>query len=198
MMEKPGLKPTDELVRRAIIGDGTAFTELWDTHFEALRAYLKSAMKSLDDFYIDDICSRSFEKAFRQIRSFDPAKSQFSTWLRTIAHNTALDTIDAETRARSRLVSLDKEGDHSGAIIDVLGDEAATPLEQIVKEEDAEKLEGYIEGLPELYRAIARMRLLDGLQYKEIAEELGMELNTVRTRIRRAKSMIEALKAGED
>ena len=188
MMEKPGSKPTDELVRRAIIGDGTAFTELWDTHFEGLRAYLKSAMKSLDDFYIDDICSRSF----------DPAKSQFSTWLRTIAHNTALDTIDAETRARSRLVSLDKENDHSGAIIDVLGDEAATPLDQIVESEDAEKLEGYIEGLPELYRAIARMRLLDGLQYKEIAEELGMELNTVRTRIRRAKAMIEDLKAGED
>ena len=198
MMEKPGLKPIDELVRRAIIGDGTAFTELWDTHIGSLRAYLKGAMKYLDDFYIDDICSRSFEKAFRQITSFDPSKSQFSTWLRTIAHNTALDTIDAETRARSRLVSLDKEGDHSGTIIDVLGDEAATPLEQIVKEEDAEKLEGYIEGLPELYRAIARMRLLDGLQYKEIAEELGMELNTVRTRIRRAKGMIEELKAGED
>ena len=198
MMEKPGSKPTDELVRRAIIGDGTAFTELWDTHIGALRSYLKGEMKYLDDFYIDDICSRSFEKAFRQIRSFDPSKSQFSTWLRTIAHNTALDTIDAETRARARLVSLDKESDHSGAIIDVLGDEAATPLEQIVKEEDAEKLEGYIEGLPELYRAIARMRLLDGLQYKEIAEELGMELNTVRTRIRRAKGMIEELKAGED
>ena len=198
MMEKPGLKPTDELVRRAIIGDGTAFTELWDTHIGSLRAYLKGAMKYLDDFYIDDICSRSFEKAFRQISSFDPSKSQFSTWLRTIAHNTALDTIDAETRARSRLVSLDKENDHSGAIIDVLGDETATPLDQIVESEDAEKLEAYIEGLPELYRAIARMRLLDGLQYKEIAEELGMELNTVRTRIRRAKAMIEDLKAGED
>ena len=198
MMETLGSKPTDELVRRAIIGDGTAFTELWDTHIAALRAYLKSAMKTLDDFYIDDICSRSFEKAFRQIRSFDPSKSQFSTWLRTIAHNTALDTIDAETRAQSRLVSLDKENDHSGAIIDVLGDEAATPLEQIVESEDAETLEGCIEGLPELYRTIARMRLLDGLQYKEIAEELGMELNTVRTRIRRAKAMIEAMKGGEE
>ena len=192
------MKPTDELVRRAIIGDGTAFTELWDTHIGSLRAYLKGAMKYLDDFYIDDICSRSFEKAFRQISSFDPSKSQFSTWLRTIAHNTALDTIDAETRARSRLVSLDKENDHSGAIIDVIGDETATPLEQIVEEEDAEKLEGYIAGLPDLYRTIARMRLMDGLQYKEIAEELGMELNTIRTRIRRAKSMIEAMKSGEE
>ena len=42
------------------------------------------------------------------------------------------------------------------------------------------------------------MRLMDGLQYKEIAEELGMELNTIRTRIRRAKSMIEAMKSGEE
>ena len=189
------MKPIDELVRRAIIGDGTAFTELWDTHIAALRTYLRGAMKNLDDFYIDDICSRSFEKAFRQIRSFDPSRSQFSTWLRTIAHNTALDTIDAETRAQSRLVSLDKESAGSGPILETIGDESATPLEQIVEEEDAEKLEGYVAGLPELYRTVARMRLLDGLQYKEIAEELGMELNTVRTRIRRAKAIIESMKA---
>ena len=195
MKEKPGLKPIDELVRRAIIGDGTAFTELWDTHIAALRTYLRGAMKYLDDFYIDDICSRSFEKAFRQIRSFDPSRSQFSTWLRTIAHTTALDTIDAETRAQSRLVSLDKESAGSGPILETIGDESATPLEQIVEEEDAEKLEGYIAGLPDLYRTVARMRLLDGLQYKEIAEELGMELNTVRTRIRRAKAIIESMKA---
>ncbi|MBQ9660144.1 MAG: RNA polymerase sigma factor [Bacteroidales bacterium] len=197
-MAAPGSKPIDELIRRAIIGDGTAFTELWDTHISSLRTYLRGAMKHLDDFYIDDICSRSFEKAFRQIRSFDPARSQFSTWLRRIAHNTALDTIDAESRSQSRLVSLDKDSSGSGQIIDTIGDEAATPLEQIVEEEDAEKLEGYIEGLPELYRTIARMRLIDGLQYKEIAEELGLELNTVRTRIRRAKAMIESFKAGED
>ncbi|MCR4859910.1 MAG: RNA polymerase sigma factor [Bacteroidales bacterium] len=197
MKEKPGSKPIDELVRRAIIGDGTAFTELWDTHIGALRTYLRGAMKHLDDFYIDDICSRSFEKAFRQIRSFDPAKSQFSTWLRTIAHNTALDTIDAENRAQSRLVHLDKESSGTGPLLDTIGDETATPLEQIVKEEEDEKLERYIEGLPELYRTIARMRLVDGLQYKEISEELGMELNTVRTRIRRAKAIIESMKASD-
>ncbi len=195
MKEEPGSKPIDELVRRAIIGDGTAFTELWDTHIAALRTYLRSAMKNLDDFYIDDICSRSFEKAFRQIRSYDPSRSLFSTWLRTIAHNTALDTIDAENRAQSHLVYLDKAGDGSSPVLESIGDETATPLEQIVEEEDAEKLEGYVEGLPDLYRTIARMRLIDGLQYKEIAEELGMELNTVRTRIRRAKSMIESMKA---
>lgn len=188
-----GSKPTDELVRLAIIGDGAAFTQLWDTHIASLRAYLKSMMKQLDDFFIDDICSRSFEKAFRQIRSFDPAKSQFSTWLKVIAHNTALDTIEQENRAQRGYVWIDDEDNRSAAIRNI-GDEEATPLESIIRSEDEEQTENYVEGLPELYRAVARMRLISGMQYKEIAEETGLELNTVRTRIRRAKALIEKMK----
>lgn len=196
-MAKTGLTPTDELVRRAIIGDGTAFTELWDTNIDSLKAYLAGTIKQLDDFYIDDICSRSFEKAFRQIRSYDPSKSMFSTWLRAIARNTALDTIEAETRTQRKWVSID-DNPTAGAAVETIGDAEATPLDSIIKDEDAESLQSCIEALPDLYREIARRRLVDGLQYKEIAEELGMELNTVRTRIRRAKAMIDEMKSSED
>ncbi len=196
-MAKTGLTPTDELVRRAIIGDGTAFTELWDTNIDSLKAYLAGTIKQLDDFYIDDVCSRSFEKAFRQIRSYDPSKSMFSTWLRAIARNTALDTIEAETRTQRKWVSID-DNPTAGAAVETIGDAEATPLDSIIKDEDAESLQSCIEALPDLYREIARRRLVDGLQYKEIAEELGMELNTVRTRIRRAKAMIDEMKSSED
>ena len=191
------MTPTDELVRRAIIGDGTAFTELWDTNIDSLKAYLAGTIKQLDDFYIDDVCSRSFEKAFRQIRSYDPSKSMFSTWLRAIARNTALDTIEAETRTQRKWVSID-DNPTAGAAVETIGDAEATPLDSIIKDEDAESLQSCIEALPDLYREIARRRLVDGLQYKEIAEELGMELNTVRTRIRRAKAMIDEMKSSED
>lgn len=192
-MATPGSKPIDELVRRAMIGDGAAFTKLWDTHISALRIYLKGIMKQLDDFYIDDICSRSFEKAFRQIGNYDPSKSQFSTWLKVIAHNTALDTIEQETRAKRGYVWIDD--DTKTLNISDIKDDIDTPLESIIRNEDQEETQGYIDGLPDLYREIARKRLIDGLQYKEIAEETGLELNTVRTRIRRAKAMIEKMKS---
>lgn len=192
-MAKPGSRPIDELIRLAIIGDGAAFTELWDTNIGALKTYIRSWIKNLDDFYVDDICSRSFEKAFRQIGTYDQTKSQFSTWLRTIARNTALDTLEQEGRAQRKFVLID-DTPGQNVTLDNIRDEIDTPLEHIIKDEDAEKLEGYIEGLPDLYREIARKRLVDGLQYKEIAEELEMELNTVRTRIRRAKAMIEEMK----
>ncbi|MCQ2176531.1 MAG: RNA polymerase sigma factor [Bacteroidales bacterium] len=192
-MARTGSRPIDELVRLAMIGDGTAFTELWDTNIDSLRAYLKGWIKHLDDFYVDDICSKSFEKAFRQISTYDPARSQFSTWLKTIARNTALDTLEQENRSSKKYVSLD-DGTKSMSVIDQIGDEVDTPLESIIKEEDKEHTQSYIDGLPEIYREIAKKRLIDGLQYKEISEEMDIELNTVRTRIRRAKAMIDKMK----
>lgn len=192
-MAIPGSKPINELVRLAIIGDGTAFTRLWDTHIDQLRSYIRGWLRHLDDFYVDDICSRSFEKAFRQIGTYDPSKSQFYTWLRTIARNTALDMLEQETRDRQRCVSLDVN-DGQTAAVENIGDEVDTPLDSIIKTEDRAQTEKYIEGLPDLYREVARKRLLDGLQYKEISEELDMELNTVRTRIRRAKALIDKMK----
>lgn len=197
-MERPGSTPTDELIRLAIIGDGAAFTRLWDTHIDTLRSYIKGKMKNLDDFYVDDICSRTFEKAFRQIRTYDPSRSQFSTWLLTIARNTALDTVEHENRTRRQYVYLDDDSNKVGAMVSNIEDGSDTALESIIHGEDHDRTRNYIEGLPELYREIARMRLVDGLQYKEIAEELDMELNTVRTRIRRAKALMDKMKAVEE
>lgn len=188
-----GSRPINELIRLAMIGDGAAFTDLWDTYIDQLRSYIKGWLKNLDDFYVDDICSRSFEKAFRQISTYDPSRSQFYTWLRTIARNTALDLLEREARGNMKYVSLD-DNESQASVLENLGDDIDTPLESIIKSEDRAETERYITGLPDLYREVARKRLLDGLQYKEIAEELDMELNTVRTRIRRAKALIDKMK----
>lgn len=193
-MVKTGLTPTDELVRRAIIGDGTAFTELWDTNVDALRAYLSSSLKQLDDFYLDDICSRSFEKAFRQIGSYDPSISKFFTWLKVIARNTALDILESESR--SRMVSIEDCDDKS--VVDNIGDDMVSALETIIEDEGKDKLLSYIDGMPELYREVAKRRLVEGASYKEISEELDLPLNTVRTRIRRAKQLIDKMMSNEE
>lgn len=193
-MVKTGLTPTDELVRRAIIGDGTAFTELWDTNVDALRTYLSSSLKQLDDFYLDDICSRSFEKAFRQIGSYDPSISKFFTWLKVIARNTALDILESESR--SRMVSIEDCDDKS--VVDNIGDDMVSALETIIEDEGKDKLLSYIDGMPELYREVANRRLVEGASYKEISEELDLPLNTVRTRIRRAKQLIDKMMSKEE
>jgi RNA polymerase sigma-70 factor (ECF subfamily) len=196
-MEQTGSNRINELVRAAIEGNGTAFTALWDLHIESLRSYVKNWLKNLDDLYVDDICSRSFEKAFRQIGSYDPTKSQFITWLRTIAHNTALDLLEQEGRVHNQIVSID-DFTRQSQMMESLPDQMASPLESIIRDEDQVETEGYVEKLPALYREVARKRLIEGLQYKEIAQETGLELNTVRTRIRRARAIIDKMRKEGD
>jgi RNA polymerase sigma-70 factor (ECF subfamily) len=178
-------------------GNGTAFTALWDLHIDSLRTFIKNWLKNLDDLYVDDICSRSFEKAFRQIGSYDPSKSQFITWLRTIARNTALDLLEQEGRIHNQMVSID-DFYKQPQMMESLPDQMASPLESIIEGEDREVTQGYVEKLPALYREVARKRLIEGLQYKEIAQETGLELNTVRTRIRRSKAIIEKMREEEE
>ena len=196
-MEQTGSNHINELVRQAIDGNGTAFTALWDLHIDSLRSFVKNWLKNLDDLYVGDICSRSFEKAFRQIGSYDPSKSQFITWLRTIARNTALDLLEQEDRAHSQMVSIDDSIKQS-QMMESLPDQMASPLESIIRDEDQMETEGYVEKLPLLYRDVARKPLIEGLQYKEIAQETGLELNTVRTRIRRARAIIDKMRKEED
>lgn len=200
-MEKTGSMPIDDLLRRAVEGDGKAFTTLWDTYMGQLRKYIRGWLKSVDDFTVDDICSRSFEKAFRQIATFDPERGRFSTWLRKIAHNTAIDLIESEGRAHPRKLTIYLDsGTESAEMADIIKDDVDTPLDSIIRIESRETTAACIEALPELYRGIAKMRLLDGMQYKEIATGLDMGINTVRTRIRRAKMLIDKMsrEQGED
>ena len=196
-MAKTGLKPIDELIILAQEGNGLAFTALWDRHAGQLKNYIKSRVKNMDDYVVDDICSRSFEKAYRQIQTYDPKKSQFLTWLCTIAKNTALDYLeqDKKIHPKDRIVYID-DSDPSG--VEDIADKTEDALNSLIKNETEEERQKYIDRLPELYRTVARKRLIDGMKYNEIAENLGLELNTVKTRIRRAKSIIDELRKDDE
>lgn len=198
-MDTTGSKRIDELVALAVQGDGRAFTYLWDTYIIRLRTFIKGWLKTLGDQDVDDICSRSFEKAFRQIELFDSSKGKFFTWLSSIARNTALDLLESEGRVhpKSRTVYLDSMSEEVG-IAEMIPDQVDSPLESIIRMETRETTAKYIEALPSLYREVARKRMIDGMQYKEIAEAMDLELNTVRTRIRRARSIIEKMKEEDD
>jgi RNA polymerase sigma-70 factor, ECF subfamily len=196
-MEKIGSNRINDLIKMAVGGDGNAFTALWDEYIVSLRTLIKSWNKNLDDLYVDDICSRSFEKAFRQISTYDPSKSQFFTWLRTIARNTTFDLLDEERRRRDLMVSMDEDGEGSSPA-ETIPDGVESPLESIIRGEDQVETEKYISRLSPLYQDVARKRLIEGMQYKEIAAATGLELNTVRTRIRRAKAFIESMRSDEE
>ena len=188
-MAKTGSKLTsvndDVLVRMALDGNQTAFSALHAKYEMAVCSIIGKIVS--DPIEVEDICIESFERAFQKLCTFDQGK-KFSTWLFTIAKNKALDHKTLATN-KSKVIdnsSIDMTNDKA----DNVADGQLSPEEYIISAQDHETFLNCISGLPELYREVAQMCYVDNLGYKEIAEKTNLPLNTVKTRINRARAQI--------
>ncbi len=189
-MGKTGLSPTRvntdiELVRLALEGSEKAFSILHAKYSVAVVAVIRRIVN--DNVEAEDICIESFEKAFQNLHTFDQ-KKKFSTWLFAIARNNAL---DHKNRSVNQNKVIDSNPIDMGKDIRTdVADGQPSPEENIISTQDHERFLDCIGGLPELYREVAQMCFVDNLGYKEIAEKTDLPINTVKTRIRRAKESI--------
>ena len=160
-----------------------AFRMLYQIHEKAVRGRVSGYFHWKAD--VDDVVLESFQKAFSALKGFDTDR-EFRPWLLTIATRTALDHLESIKRETEK-----KEGILHKAEAD--GPEGTTPLtdytpeEEIINDEVHERLMGFIDELPSLYKDVMIKYMIEELEYEEIAKELNLELNTVRTRIRRGK-----------
>ena len=167
-------KKEKELVEKAMQGDQMAFRMLYQMHEKAVRGRVSGYFHWKAD--VDDVVLESFQKAFSALQGFDTSR-EFRPWLLTIATRTALDHLESIKRETEK-----KEGaDNDHPLPDY------TPEEEIINDEVHERLMGFIDELPSLYKDVMIKYMIEELEYEEIAKELDLELNTVRTRIRRGK-----------
>ena len=162
-----------ELAEMAIGGDQMAYRALYQIHERAVRGRVSGYFQWKAD--VDDVVTESFQKAFSALGSFDTSR-EFRPWLLTIATRTALDHLSSIRREDEK-----KEGSETAQLTDV------TPEEEIINDELHQRLMEYIDELPSLYKDVMIKYMIEELEYEEIAKELDLELNTVRTRIRRGK-----------
>lgn len=174
-----------ELVKLAIEQNQAAFIVLYTRYNTGVKAHISHYIIQKED--IEDICLESFQKAFSQIATYND-EYKFSTWLYRIARNTAFDHISRKDREKNNLptTSISEEMAQVSDIPAVMHN----PEDEIITQQEYDKWLTNIEKLKDDYRVIARMNLIDNFGYKEIADELEIPINTVKTRIRRAKAML--------
>ena len=105
------------------------------------------------------------------------SESKFTTWLYSIARNVAI----GHLRRINPDVSLDTAENSAGA---------SRRLSSVVAERAA--IQRAVETLPAHYRDPVMLRDVERRTYEEIATELGIELNTVRSRLARGRAMLAA------
>lgn len=178
-----------EIIERAVAGDQTAYRMLYQVYEKAVRGRVSGYFKWKAD--VDDVVLESFQKAFAALPGFDTSR-EFRPWLLTIATRTALDhlgSIQREDQKKEGILhkASTESPDGSAQLTDY------TPEEEIINDEVHARLMGYIEELPSLYKDVMIKYMIEELEYEEIARELDLELNTVRTRIRRGKQHLSQM-----
>ena len=188
-METTGSKLTNltdtELVSLALEQNQAAFIVLYTRYNAGVRSHISRYVNQKED--IEDICLESFQKAFSQIGSFNP-EYKFSTWLYRIARNTAFDHLSKHDREKNNMPTTSINEDI--AELKELPAIMHNPEEDIINQQEYDKWLTNIEKLKDDYRRIAKMNLIDNFGYKEIADTLEMPINTVKTKIRRAKAQL--------
>ena len=169
-----------EIIERAVRGDQTAYRMLYQIYEKAVRGRVSGYFKWKAD--VDDVVLESFQKAFAALPGFDTER-EFRPWILTIATRTALDHLSSIRREEDK-----KEGQEEGPQLTDY-----TPEEEIINDEVHQRLMGFIEELPSLYKDVMIKYMIEELEYEEIARQLDLELNTVRTRIRRGKQHLSQM-----
>ena len=141
----------------------------------------------------EDLTQEVFIKISRALPTFR-GESQLSTWIYRIATNTALDRLRAPSFKRSVEHGLLDVSDSDELEVEAeaatMGEEVSSLEQQICREERYECYRGYIENLPANYRTVVALSELEELAAGEIAEILGLSLDTVKIRLHRGRARL--------
>ena len=167
-----GNQSDSDLIALVGSGDGAALIALYDRYS---RHAFGLAYRILGDAATaEEVVQDAFLALWRNARSFDTTRGGVRTWLLTIVHNRAIDRVRA-ARSRGSTVELEV-ADYAGAVAD--------PWEAVTDQLDGAQVRAAVRALPEEQRVAIELAYFQGLTHKEIAEQTGTPLGTVKGRLR--------------
>lgn len=134
-----------------------------------------------------DMAQEAFIKAYSSLSGYR-GDSKFSVWLYRIVSNVCLDFL--RTKKRRQTVSLSVTDDDGEDTELDIADESKSPERILERAMTRDAVRRGLAALTPEYRQILILRELQGMSYEEIAEVLGLESGTVKSRIFRARKKL--------
>jgi RNA polymerase sigma-70 factor (ECF subfamily) len=164
----------DELVALCRKGEKDAFTSLYQRYRTRIFSFCLTLLRNPSD--AEDALQDVFRYIFSKLHFYE-SKGRFKSFIFKIAHSLSIDIL----RRRARQTHIPEEFE--------------IPFEQVEppRAEQVEQLRGCIARLPQMYREILALRVLDDLAYEEISDVLHLPLGTVKSRIHHAVSLVRKM-----
>lgn len=170
-----------QLVQQVLNGNSNAFRFLVSKYQRLVVHVVGRIVQQQDE--VEDICQEVFIKVFKTLNKFRH-ESKLSTWIATIAYNTAITHLRKKSR-RGELSYSEEPG-----LISREADPA--PNQKAVETEEIKRhLLKLIETLPVHYRTVLTLYHLEEFSYREIVEITGMPEGTIKSYLNRARMMLK-------
>jgi RNA polymerase sigma-70 factor (ECF subfamily) len=181
-----------QIVRRCMDGDSGAWAELVREHHR--RVYGLCYRFTGNSADAEDLTQDVFLKIYSNLTSFDTARGSLQVWITTMTRNLLVDNF-RRTRNQRATGSLD-EGWESAEELkpsDRLTASGPSPHERAAQKELARMVQGALARVSTELREAVILRDLQDLDYKEIAQVLGIPEGTVKSRISRGRAELARL-----
>ncbi len=162
--------------------DHQDFSTIYAEYYPKIAGYLRRLVGEAE---AEDVAQKTFLKAGRALDGFR-GESSLSTWIYRIATNAAMDHLRKPVNQASDLP--DDDGENENTVED-----AGSPLLDtlLIRKDMHECIRGIVDDLPENYRSVLVLSELEGFTNQEIADILGMSLDTVKIRLHRARTRLK-------
>lgn len=151
--------------------DQNAFSQVFGHFAPRVKAFLMKSGASPD--LAEEVTQEVMATLWRKAHMFDPAKASVSTWIFTIARNRKIDVLRKQRRPEPEELTW--------------GPEAEPDQEDVLAlQQESEQLGEALAALPEKQRDLIVRAYYGELSHSEIAEQTGLPLGTIKSRIRLA------------
>ena len=165
-----------DIIKRVLNGDVDSFRILVERYQRPVLSMIRRLI--WDSHRCEEIGQDVFVAAFQKLSTFDPARSQFSTWLFTIARNMSINALKKKAPITV---------DHLPEMLD-----SRNPSNEFSDKEFFAQMDQTLKALPgKLQRAFV-LAEMEQMPYEEIARIEGTRLGTVKSRINRARLRLHA------
>jgi len=173
----------EDIIIKASKGDIDAFEFIYKAYSKPV---LNVAFRILDNMVeSEEVTQQVFLTVYQKLNKFQ-FQSSIKTWIYRIAINCAINYVRRISRERDRMVEY-SEGLYSQSTVGEIE-------EHMNREEREETVNSLLKVLTPDQRACIVLRNIEGLSYQEIAETLKININTVRSRLKRAREQLLALR----
>ena len=176
-----------DLVKRAQRGDLKAYDELVKRYQERIYATLYHMTGNHED--ANDLAQDAFIKAYAALKSFKGG-STFYTWLYRIAVNKTINFLkQRKNKFHLSLNDIDFNAEHDPDLMALISDK--TPTRDVALSELQKKLNEALLKLSEPHRIVVVLHDVQGQSHDEIAEVMGCNIGTVRSRLFYARQQLQ-------